>query len=495
VLESLEKDLKRQSILSFVSVAVISLLGFIAVIIFSNCLGAELMGVYYIFFTYLAIFELIGNGGIGSVAQKVTCGVDSAVQKYVAEGNEQNEYYSAYFVIRLGFTIIATVILVACSGLVQEIETYQLLLFLVGALLAGAFSGLITSGIRAKQKISWYSICNLFSQLVYYVVAVVLIVLGFSLYGIFAGYIIGLVLLGLLCLLVFRYRLCRFTKKHFKDIISYSVFSIIIGGIAVFISATDTFLINHYLGNAEVGVYRVALHVTLISLLAVNAMNIAVFPKMSRAFGDGDMSSVSRYGKIAITYGFMLAIPALVGGVLVGDVLLSCLYGTEFLSGYWSLVVLFVYQAFYVLLSVLMIMFEAIRKIRISCIILSIGFVINLLLDIFLIQSVGMEGAALASLVAVVFNLVFCILLLRKYLAIEIDGRRLLIIGASAIVMGLVIEGCRMLFIAIALPVSAVSVVGLVLVGVLVYGGLMALLDREVRGIVLGFIKRKKVEE
>lgn len=492
MLVNLEKDLKRQSILSFLSVAGISTLGFIAVILFSQMLGAELIGVYYIFFTYLAIFELIGNGGIGSVAQKVSCGVDSAVQKYVAEGKEQNEYYSAYFVIRLGFTIIATMVMLGLSPLVQEISTYHLLLFLVGALLAGAFSGLITSGIRAKQKISWYSISNFISQFIYYVIAVVLIALGFSLYGIFAGYIIGLVLLGILCLFVFRFKLVKFGKKHFKEILSYSVWSIIIGGIAVFLSATDTFLINYYIGNSAVGVFRVALHVTLIALLAVNAVNIAVFPKMSKAYADGDMALVSSYGKTAITYGLMLAVPAFVGGALIGDALLSVLYGSEFALGYPAMVILFIYQGFYVLLSVLMIMFEAIRKIRVSCIILTFGFILNFVLSLVFIPRIGIEGAALASLIAVVFNLVLEVILLKKYLSVEIDGKRLLIIGSSSLVMGLIIQGVRMLYTAIGLYQSVLTVLGLVFVGVVVYGGLMLVLDRELRTVVFGFLKKRK---
>ena len=480
-----DSSLPKQSILSFVSVTGIALLGFIAVIFFAQYLGAELMGVYYLFFTYLAIFELIGNGGVGSVAQKVSSGVDSAVQKFVAEGEkEQNEYYSAYFVIRLGFTIIATCLMLGFSGLVEEFTTYQLTVFLVLALLAGAFSGMITSGIRAKRKIGWYSVVNLLSQIVYYAVAVILLVLCFSLGGIFTGYVVGLVLLGVLSLFVFRYKICKFTKKHFVDILSYSVWSIIIGGIAVVISATDTFLLNIYDGNSAVGVYRVALHVTLIALLSVNAVNIAVSPKMSRAFGDSDMEEVSRLGKNTITYGLMLAIPAFVGGSLIGDGLLYAFYGAEFVTGYSSMVILFLYQCLYVILSVLMIMYENIRKIRVSCLILLIGFVINFVLDLVLIPLVGMLGASLASLVAVMFNVIVCVLVLKKHVAVAVDVKRIIKIMSASLGMAVVISGVRFLYSLLSVSMSLVSVLGLVFVGVCTYFGLMLLLDSEIRSLV-----------
>ena len=480
-----ESNLHRQSLLSFVSVAVIALLGFVAVIFFAQYLGAELMGVYYLFFTYLAIFELIGNGGVGSVAQKVSSGVDSAVQKFVAEGeNEQNEYFSAYLVIRLGFTVIATCLMLGFSGLVEEFSTYQLTAFLVLALLAGAFSGMMTSGIRAKRKISWYSVANLLSQIVYYVVAVVLLVLGFSLGGIFTGYVVGLVLLGVLALFVFRYKICKFTKKHFVDILSYSVWSIIIGGIAVIMSATDTFLLNMYDGNSAVGIYRVALHVTLIALLSVNAVNIAISPKMSRAFGDGNLEEISYLAKNAITYGLMLAIPALVGGALIGDGLLYAFYGSEFVSGIWSMVVLFLYQCLYVILSVCMIVFENIRKIRISCIILLIGFVINFVLDLVLIPVIGMLGASLASLVAVVFNVIVCVLILRKYVAIPVDTRRFMNILSSSIGMAVVVGIIRFLFGFFGVSISLLTVLVLVFAGAVTYFILLCALDKEVWSFV-----------
>lgn len=464
----------------------ISLAGFLAVIIFSNILGAELMGVYYLFFTYLAIFELIGNGGIGSVAQKVSSGVDSAVQKFVAEGNEQNEYYSAYFVIRLTFTVIATVLMVCTFHFLDSLEGY--LPFLMGALVAGAFSGMITSGIRAKQKISWYSIVNLLSQLVYYVLAVVLVCLGYSLAGVFGGYIAGLVVLGVLSLFVFRYRFCRFSKVHVVDILKFSVWSIIIGGMSVIIQATDTFLIEYYLGDAAVGVYRVALHVTLVSLLAVNAVNTVIAPRMSRCFAEGDSAGIAELAKNAVTYGLMLAVPAAFGGIVLARPILYILYGSEFASGSTALQLLLLFQAIMVVQSVLLVVFANIRRIGISCVLVGIGFAVNLILDIILIPKIGINGAALASLVSAVVSTILLIVVVNRYQQFCVDAGRIVRICIASVLMCLAIYGLKKLLDGTA--ITLVSVLAVIACGVAVYAGVLFLIDSELRKKVLGLIRR-----
>ena len=483
---NLESSQSKQSIISFVSLAVISAVGFLAVIIFSNLLGAELMGVYYLFFTYLAIFELIGNGGIGSVAQKVSSGVDSAVQKFVAEGNEQNEYYSAYFVIRLAFTVIATVLMVCTFHLVDSLDGY--LPFLIGALFAGAFSGMITSGIRAKQKISWYSIVNLLSQLVYYALAVVLVCLGYSLGGIFGGYIAGLAVLGALSLIVFRYRFCRFTKKHVIDILKFSIWSIIIGGMSVVIQATDTFLIDFYLGDAEVGIYRVALHVTLVSLLAVNAVNTVIAPRMSRCFAEKDNKGITELAKSSVTYGLMLAVPAAFGGILLAHPILYALYGTEFSSGAVALKLLLLFQVIMVLQSVLLVVYANIRRIGMSCVLVGIGFAVNLVLDIILIPRIGINGAALASLVSAVVSTVLLVVVVGRYQQFVVDLRRIINICAASVMMCLAVYGVKWLFKDTEITIP--SLFAVILCGAVVYVLVLLLLDKEVRKKVLGFIRR-----
>lgn len=77
--------IKRHSLLSFIFTVAVTVAGFISTIFFSNILGKDLMGVYYLFIAYYYVFNLVGDGGFGGAAVK-----------RISEGRDKNEYFSAY---------------------------------------------------------------------------------------------------------------------------------------------------------------------------------------------------------------------------------------------------------------------------------------------------------------------------------------------------------------------------------------------------------------
>lgn len=60
--------IKRHSLLSFIFTVAVTVAGFISTIFFSNMLGKDLMGVYYLFIAYYYVFNLVGDGGFGGAA-------------------------------------------------------------------------------------------------------------------------------------------------------------------------------------------------------------------------------------------------------------------------------------------------------------------------------------------------------------------------------------------------------------------------------------------
>jgi len=88
-----------------------------------------------------------------------------------------------------------------------------------------------------------------------------------------------------------------------------------------------------------VGVYRIALQFTTISTLITYALRMTLWPQVSRWGKKGQLGHVEESLARALSYSLLLAVPAFVGGALLGDKLLYFFYGTEFASGYSVLVV------------------------------------------------------------------------------------------------------------------------------------------------------------
>ena len=89
-----------QSIISFVISVVITLFGFISTIIFTRVLGADLLGVYYLFLAYFSIFNVFSEFGLGN-----------GLVKKISEGEQELNYFSAYFTLRMIFLVAVTILL------------------------------------------------------------------------------------------------------------------------------------------------------------------------------------------------------------------------------------------------------------------------------------------------------------------------------------------------------------------------------------------------
>ena len=92
-------------------------------------------------------------------------------------------------------------------------------------------------------------------------------------------------------------------------------------------------MIGHFMTDADVGVYRVALQLTSIATFVTMALHTTLYPKVSYWGKQGDLSSVERALARAFTYSLLLAVPVVVGGWLLGERLLYFFYTASATAG------------------------------------------------------------------------------------------------------------------------------------------------------------------
>ena len=128
--------IQRQSMIQLGVTLAITLFGFLSTMLFSHLLGEDLMGVYYLFLAYYGVFNMIGDAGFGGAAVK-----------RISEGKDQNEYLTAYAVLRFLLIIVSTLILLAISPYFVDLKEYDLIPWIIAALAAAFFGNTITYGV------------------------------------------------------------------------------------------------------------------------------------------------------------------------------------------------------------------------------------------------------------------------------------------------------------------------------------------------------------
>lgn len=404
--------IQRQSMIQLGVTLAITLFGFLSTMLFSHLLGEDLMGVYYLFLAYYGVFNMIGDAGFGGAAVK-----------RISEGKDQNEYLTAYAVLRFLLIIISTLILLAISPYFVDLKDYDLIPWIIAALAAAFFGNTITYGVYGLGHVGIRNLATGVNEFVRILIQIVAVLLGYSLAGLFGGFIIAIIISGIFCIKYFKFRPARFTADHLRSLITYSIWVFLIGSGSLIFSYADTIFIGYFMDNGDVGVYRVALQLTTAGTFLTTAIAGTLTPKFSNWSAKGDLTQIPNILTKSITYGLLLAVPTAAGGILLSDRLLYFFYGAEFAAGGAACAILLLLQIVNVFMVFLGTTLSAIDHARQSFYASGSAALLNVALNVLLIPIIGIEGAAVASLVSITLNAVLLRYYLGRHLTVRCDLR------------------------------------------------------------------------
>ena len=466
---------QRQSIISLFWRIAFTAIGFLSTMYFAHTVGAAILGAYFIFLAYHGIISMVTDGGFGGAAIK-----------RISEGEEHDAYFSAYFVLRFMFTIIVVLALLLFRDYFVDLNTSGMFIWLLLALMVSVFSGPISSGIAGKGKMGISTTSAGIGNISRIVFQVMAIYFGYEAAGLAGGVVAGTLVAALIEFRFFDLSFVRFRWFHIKSLSVFSFWLFLTSGGVLVFSHADTIMIGYFMGNADVGIYRIALQFTMVATFTTYALRHTLYPRVSRWGKSEEIELVEESLARAISYSLILAVPVFMGGVLLGDKLLYFFYGAEFAKGYPALMVLLGVQVVNVFQYFFTMYLNALDYPKESFKVTAVGVVANIVLNIALIPVMGISGAAIATLVTMTLNAVLARRALSRLMTIRLERRSLLNIMISSVVMGAFVGGYRVLVPLTNVWVTLLAVVG----GGAVYGVLVLKLDRkicdELRGIVGG---------
>ena len=176
----------------------------------------------------------------------------------------------------------------------------------------------------------------------------------------------------------------------------------------------DIFMLDYYMDDYSVGIYSLAVSIGEIVFMISNSVSLILFPHLGTLAGTEQKKNF-----IAETYKVMVPLLlAIVTAIfIVAKKFIVLLYGEEYYDSATLLRLLLPGIFFWALSQFFYSFFSAENNLKMTIVVPSIGFIINFLLNYFLIPAMGTHGAAIASSIAYGFCFAGMLFAYKRYLS------------------------------------------------------------------------------
>lgn len=311
--------------LSFSEVATRLIRGII-VIYAARILGAAEFGVFSYALGLAGLFTIFSDIGI----------IQILTRELAQKPEERYRYFATAFVIKsvlLTLTALAIAFLAPLFSIATAIKLMPLMALLV------FFDGLrdfSTGFFRALEKMEIQASVTIITNITIVVAAVIALWYYGTSTAMAATYVLGAGVGALTAVVLLKkeYRKVwrSFDKTLVRQILSYSWPLLFMGMLGSFMLNTDNVMIGWFLGEVDVGLYAAAQKVVQVLYVLPAILATAIFPTISRYVAENDNARIKNIIQKGLVMVFMIAIPIVVGGIILAKSLTLFLYKEEYLS-------------------------------------------------------------------------------------------------------------------------------------------------------------------
>ncbi|MDI9634168.1 MAG: oligosaccharide flippase family protein [Methanolinea sp.] len=461
---------RRQALLSFLSNAGVTVLGFLATIYIAHAAGAGVLGAFFLLLSYYSIAAIFCDGGFGA-----------AMVRKVATGEEMDAYFSAHAAARIALTALAVAAVLFSAPLLRDASDAGLIPWLALALAVGSASGILGAELYARGSLGIVQAGEFLGTVVRILAQVAAVALGWAVAGMAGGFVAGLAATLAVNARFARPRWATFSRRHLAGILPDALSSLGAALAAVAAGWADTIVLGYYLDPAAVGYYRTPLQLASLSLFVATALSASLYPRASRWHAEGDVDRFRRALARALSYSLLLAVPLACGGIALSERLLYFLYGADFVVAAPAFSLLLLAQVGSAVSLLDGMALYAAGRTRAYFLLHALSCAALVLLLVSLVPPLGITGAAAAVLLASTGKAVASRIALRRATGAGAEAGTLARILAAGLATGALAALLQWLF-----PPAHVAVLaGIVLSGAAFYFALIFRLEPGLRGEIL----------
>jgi len=202
------------------------------------------------------------------------------------------------------------------------------------------------------------------------------------------------------------------------------------------ISHADKYIILYFLSPAEVGIYAVAYNVSKTFKKMTNVLNPSLYPRVSSAWDENEYEQITSLYSGIFRYYSVIAIPMVFGLSYLSQPILELLATSEIASSGSVLVPIltvgFLFKGYENVISYVLTSAKKTRMISFSVIVTSIA---NVVLNIFFVSMLGVDGAAVATSFSFLLLLALIHSFAKKQVTLHFPYRVIVKCSVSAYVM------------------------------------------------------------
>lgn len=391
----------RNTSFLFLSELALKIIGVLWVVYLARAFSVTQYGEYNLITSFIAIFSFLPDFGVGIIV----------IREIAADRKNSASYLGSSFILNgilATVTFLAVIFVAFVSGFSEQL--IPLILISGITLVVSTIRSVAIFYFDGVEKMHYSAALNTINTILLIGCAVLGSALGFGLYGVFVGMLVGTVI----SLIISWTCLLRFIRPTFLYD-SKTIFYYLRQGAPLGIAAlaaliythVDVLVLSKMLGDRAVGIYSAATPFTfgLIQLLSVPFV-VAIFPALTRI----EKESPTRFrrgfykslGVIALW-----SIPAAILGSILAPVVIPLIFGQKYAQAIPILQILIFsvpFMAFSALLYKVLIIFKK----QMWYLVVSVcGAGVDILLNILLIPLFHIYGAVYASILT---QIILCLL-------------------------------------------------------------------------------------
>ncbi len=366
---------------------------------------------------------------------------DSMFREYFEKDDEKYKNNVAYTALRIVniSSLTVCIIFILLNGVFSKLffksSSYSIIIILCAIEISiSTTSQMALAPMRIQNKRRIYVLSNILTSLLYYAIAIILVYLNYTYFGlIYANIISSFIVLIIVWLYSRRfYANGKFDKKIAIELLKVGLPLMPTMLIIWVFNSMDRIMISNIIGTSSLGIYAIGAKVASISTVIYTAFATGWQHFAFTIMKDKDFNKV--IGEIwEVAFYFISVI--FVSVFLFKDLIFNILFKGAYVQGVKVFPYLFLAPLLQILYLILGVQYYVKKKTIYSPIIYSIGAVINLMLNFLLIPKYGIEGAAVATLIGFV-----TVLLLNLYttvikLKVIIFSKRIYILILSFMIL------------------------------------------------------------
>lgn len=269
----------------------------------------------------------------------------------------------------------------------------------------------------------------------------------------------------------------KFSIQLMKKSLSYGVPLLLLAVQSIVLSFGDRYILWYLQGKQAVGIYSAAYSLASgIGMLIVAPFNLFAQPVYMKGWAENQVELVKAMLKKLTGFYFLLSVPLVFGVLMIGRELLLILVSAQYERGSTTMIYVTAGVILYGLSYITGAGLYILKRTRTIALVLTASVMLNFVLNFSLIPLMGLDGAALATLVSyAVYTLVLSILAARVF-PFNVDWVKLVKALFCSVIMASLLRYLA--------PQTISELVASIGIGIACYGSIIIIIDTEVRDVL-----------